>query len=502
MRKENSIKNMITSIIPYFIITLLSIFRVRLFLHSLGEEIYSTNQVFNQIFSYLSLIDGGIGCLIVQKYYKLFVDKNKDEINYTYSKSKRTMNYVSLLILIIGIFLSFFIKLFVNNSLSRYYLQLIFILYLLRSIIEYIFISPRFVIQADQKLYKINLLLNIYKIIEMLIEMYLLTKKLDYAIILVVTTIIRTLAYICCNKVVFKEYPWLKKIKTKKNDRFKDVGYMFWHKISGTVKMNTDIIILSITQNPLIVTIYSSYNYIIKSLSEVVYLLTTSISSSVGNVFYKENENKKIEIFEKVNMIFLYLSTIITTILYIEFDDFVELWIGTKYIMEKASKIVLCITLFQTIASRSLILVYETLGKYQETKWIVAIEAIMNLVLSTILVIPFGMFGVILATALSGIISIVILPKYIYKEIFNKDYKKYIIKYLIVFGTTIILMILYELIKNKVSFEINIFSFAVSGIINSIILTIILTIIFIIIFKEFKEILKECINFLRRKKRI
>ena len=164
MRKKNSIKNILTSIIPYFIITLMSIFRVRLFLHSLGEEIYSTNQVFNQIFSYLSLIDGGIGCLIVQKYYKLFIDKDKDEINYTYSKSKKTMNYVSLIIFLIGFSLSFFIKFFVNNSLSSRYLQFVFILYLTRSIIEYLFISPRFVIQADQKLYKINIILNIYQI--------------------------------------------------------------------------------------------------------------------------------------------------------------------------------------------------------------------------------------------------------------------------------------------------------------------------------------------------
>lgn len=501
MRKKNSVKNILTSIIPFFIITLMSIFRVRLFLHSLGEEIYSTNQVFNQIFSYLSLIDGGIGCLIVQKYYKLFVDKNEEEINYTYSKSKKTMNYVSLIIFLIGFSLSFFIKLFVNNSLSSRYLQFVFILYLIRSIIEYLFISPRFVIQADQKLYKINIILNIYQVIEMSIEMYLLSKKVDYAIILIFTTIIRTIAYICCNRTVFKEYPWLKKVKIKRNDRFHDVGYMFWHKISGTIKMNTDIIILSITQSPLVVTIYSSYNYIIKCLSQVVYLLSTSISSSAGNVFYKENENKKTEVFNKINITFLYLSAVITIILYIEYDDFIQIWIGSKYIMDKLSKIMICITLFQTVASRSLILAYETMGKYKETKWIIAAEAIINLVLSIAFVKPFGMFGVILATAISGIVSIVVLPKYIYTNIFNQGYKKYLFQYSFVFLITIGIMIAYEVLRNRFVFNITILSFALSAIINSMIIVIFITIIFMIVFKEFRDLLKSYVFAFKEKKR-
>lgn len=501
MRKKNSIKNILTSIIPYFIITLMSIFRVRLFLHSLGEEIYSTNQVFNQIFSYLSLIDGGIGCLIVQKYYKLFVDKDKDEINYTYSKSKKTMNYVSLIIFLIGFSLSFFIKFFVNNSLSSRYLQFVFILYLTRSIIEYLFISPRFVIQADQKLYKINIILNIYQVVEMAIEMYLLSKKVDYAIILIFTTMIRTLAYICCNRTIFKEYPWLKKVKIKPKDRFCDVGYMFWHKISGTIKMNTDIIILSITQSPLVVTIYSSYNYIIKCLSQIVYLLSTSISSSAGNVFYKENEKKKSEVFDKINITFLYLSAVITAILCIEYDDFITIWIGNKYIMGKFSKVMLCITLFQTVASRSLILAYETMGKYKETKWIVAAEAIINLVLSIILVKTFGMFGVILATAISGIVSIVVLPKYIYTNIFNQGYKKYLFQYSFVFLITIGIMIAYEVLRNRFVFNITILSFALSAIINSMIIVIFITIIFMIVFKEFRDLLKNYVLAFKEKKR-
>ena len=499
MRKKNSIKNMLTSIVPYIILTLMSIFRVRLFLSALGEEIYSTNQVFNQIFSYISLIDGGLGCLIVQKYYKLFVDKNKDEINYNYSKSIKTMKYVSGIIFIIGFILSFFIKFFVNNSLSSRYLQLIFLLYLTRSTIEYLFISPRFVIQADQKLYKINIILNIYQIIEISFEMFFLYKKFDYAIILGITTIIRTIAYICCNKVVFKEYPWLKKIKIQKADRFRDVGYMFWHKISGTIKMNTDILILSITQSPLIVTIYSSYNYLIKCLSQIVYLLSTSISSSFGNVFYKENENVKIEIFNKTNLLFLYLATIITIILYVEFDDFIIIWIGNKYVMDKWCKAMLCITLFQSIAARPLILVYETLGKYRETKWIVAAEAILNLVLSIAFARKIGMFGVILATVLSGIISMIILPIYIYNKILNQDVKKYIIPYFGVFTIIIAIMLIYEYISNIITFKLTVFSFFITAVLNGIIITILITLVYLFLFKDFKQYMKTLFDLVKRR---
>ena len=301
MRKKNTIKNFITSIIPYIIFTILSIVKVKIFLNKLGDEIYASNQLFNQLFTYISLVEGGVGALIIQKYYKHFINKSYDKINKIYSNSIKSMEKISLIIFIISLVLSFFIKFLTKNSLSFLYLQFVFILYAIRSIIEYLNLSPRFVIQADQKLYKINIILNFYKLLEILVEIILLFGGFDYSIIIIVTIIIRIIMYYCVNMKVKHEYPWLKRVPLKSKERIKGMGYMFWHKIAGNIKTNTDIILLSITQKPFIVACYASYNYIMKCIGDVIYMIGTAIISSYGNVVYSEDSEKGYQVFKKIN---------------------------------------------------------------------------------------------------------------------------------------------------------------------------------------------------------
>ena len=102
MRISNSIKNLLTTIIPYLIIGLLGFVRVRIFVEYLGEDISSINQLFYNVLAYLSLAESGIGVFIVQKYYKCLLDDDKKKINALYSTSK--IYFSSLFYLIIRLF--------------------------------------------------------------------------------------------------------------------------------------------------------------------------------------------------------------------------------------------------------------------------------------------------------------------------------------------------------------------------------------------------------------
>lgn len=284
MRQENSVKNIITTIIPYFIFTFLAFIRVRVYLDTLGQEIYSLNQLFFQVFSYISIVEAGAGALVTQFYYKALADKNKTEINIIYTSSKYTLRNIAAIILLIGSGISFFLNYLTNNNLSLHYMQIAFILYLIRSILEYIMLAPRFVLQADQKMYKINIMLNAYKIGEMIIEMALLLFGMDYLIILFATIIIRVISYYLTNRKIFKEYKWLKTLAKSERIKIRGMGYVFCHKISGVVYNNTDILLISSFLTTLKVTVYSSYNLVIKFMSDISFMCAAAIAPSLGNV--------------------------------------------------------------------------------------------------------------------------------------------------------------------------------------------------------------------------
>ena len=77
-RKTQTIKNVLSYLIPYFIIAILGFVKLKYLLSGLGVEIYALNQLFIQIFAYISILEGGIGVLITQAYYKYFADENVD----------------------------------------------------------------------------------------------------------------------------------------------------------------------------------------------------------------------------------------------------------------------------------------------------------------------------------------------------------------------------------------------------------------------------------------
>ena len=167
MRTKNSLLNFLTSIVPFVAFVALGFLKIRIWQSSLDQNIYALNQLFFQLFAYLSIAEAGIGALVQKEYYKLLIDEDHEMICKYYTVSKKMLRKVCYVIMAAGLVLSFFLKyLAKDNTLSQIYMQEVFLLFLAKSLVEYFMFSPRFVLTADQKLYKINFQMYFYKILE------------------------------------------------------------------------------------------------------------------------------------------------------------------------------------------------------------------------------------------------------------------------------------------------------------------------------------------------
>lgn len=428
-RKENSIKNLVTSVIPFFLIAMLGFIKVNAYITGLGEEIYALNQVFFQIFSYISIAEAGAGALVTQLYYKALADKDENRINIIFTSCKYLFKRISVIIFLLGVGVSFFLEILTNNSLSFLYMQTAFVLFLIRSVIEYLMLSPRFVIQADQKLYKINLQIQGYRLIEMICEIVLLYLGINYILLLVVTILIRIIAYMATNKRIYREYPWLKCKDKSEVIPIKGISNVFYHKIVGAIYYNTDILLLSAFLTSAVVTIYSSYNYIVKTITDIIEMCAAAATPSFGNVMVSENYEKRVEIYEEINSIFILAASIVSVGLYKVITPFVYLWIGDNMIMNQGTLIIMLLVMYFTIVLKPFHMVKEVKNLYKETQLAVIGEAVINLALSIILVRKIGMVGVLLATLIARLITtMAYFPIYMYKNVFNKSFIGYYIK--------------------------------------------------------------------------
>jgi O-antigen/teichoic acid export membrane protein len=440
MRKENSTKNFFSGIIPYFILAILGFVRIDIFMKYLGVEVFALNQLFFQLFAYISLIEAGVGSLIVQLYYRLLVKNDTSQINRIFTASKKLLRKISIIIIIIGVAISFGLKMLTNNNMSLLFMQLVFILFILKCVIDYLMFSPRFVLQADQKIYKINFKISMYRIIEILIEIILLYLYGNYILILISAIVIRILGNLHINKKIYKEYPWLNEVPNDEIVPIKGMKYIIGHKIAGAVYNNTDILVISAFLSPLKVAIYSSYNYIIKFITDAVYIFASSITASFGNVMYKENQQDQRTIFEEMNALFLFMAMFFTIVIFHVTDSFITLWIGQDKIMTEMGFILMVSILFFGIMRRPLLIMRDTKGLFKETQIMAIIEASINVGLSIILIQKFDLVGVLLATIIASVLtSFWYLPNYVYHHIFKASVFSYYMKQFVVILLTILI---------------------------------------------------------------
>lgn len=431
MRKLNTFKNLMTAIFSNIILALLGFLRIKVFVANLGEEVYSANQLFYQIFGYLSIAEAGVGTLIIQKYYSLLIKKDTENINVAHTTAKSFLRKISAAIFAVGIVISFFLKYLTNNSLSLGYLQIIFLLFLIRNIIDYLMYTPRLLIQADQKLYRINNIVNGAKIIEIFVEVILLSFKVPYEYILIPTIIERIIMNLIANKKVYKEYPWLKTVDKKDNSILKNAKYLIGTRVAVIVSNNTDMLIISSFLSPKDVTTYSAYNYITKFAKDAANIVLNALLASFGNLMHADTKNEqKLQTFEETNSLFVVMSAIICTWFGFFISNFVGLWIGFQNQFTMISLIASLVILYQQISKFMFNGMRDVQGWFKQTQYIAYAEGILNIILSIILLKQIGLAGVLIATVITNFLTnFWFFPIYTYKKMFNKKPFRYYAKF-------------------------------------------------------------------------
>lgn len=499
MRKVNSLKNFITSTVPFVILIFLGFWKVNVWQNSLDDDVYALNQLFFQIFAYLSLAEAGIGALVLKEYYRLFVEDNKDEICVYYTLSKKMLRKVCYAIMGLGIILSFFLKYLANgNQLSLIYMQKIFVLFLAKSLVEYFMFSPRFVLQADQKLYKINLQMNCYKIIESILETVLIMVGISYGAVLVMSFILRIFMNLHSNRIVFKEYPWLKEIEDTKETKIRGMHHVFIYKIVSVIHQNVDLLLISSFVSPLAVIVYSNYKYITKYVDDMLYQVGSSITSSLGNLLNAEKDEKGYYTYEMISTMFYFLATFLTIALTFCINSFIQIWVGDGKIIDSISLICMMFLFFHSVARKTQDILKDIFGLYKELQFISIAEAIINLLLSLVLVQKYEIAGVLIASVIATLMTnFWYFPLLLYKKIFEKRMWLDITKYLLSGGITIGVAMISFLYYPRISYSGYVVWFLQSSL-YAIIVLFFLVIAFYVLFKSYRRLLHQCFGMVLR----
>ena len=460
-RTYNSSLNLLSSFGKQMITLILGFVSRWFFIKILGASYLGINGLFANIISVLSMADLGFGSAIVYSMYKPLAENNERKLAALLQFYKRVYKVIALVISVIGFSLIPFLKYLVKLDTPIEHIEIYYILFLANVIISYLYSYKMCIITADQKDYLLNIYSFVFTIIQFVLQLVVLFALKNYIVYLVVQILCSFANNVFSSRKAVQHYPFIinkeKLSSAEKQEISKNIKSMFLYKIGGVLLNNTDNILISTLVGTITVGFYSNYSMIVQSIDTFARMFFSSINAGIGNLSVSEDIEYQFKIYKIVDFIAYMIYGFCTVCLFILMGDFIELCYGKEYRLETIICALIVINFYipGIISANS---VYRNAtGMFKQMKYLLIITSFINLVLSVILGIKYGLFGIFLATGVSRLLTNVWYEPMIL-------YKKYIITHL----SRDVILILVLVVVNftcKICRHLNIVSFLVKTII-------------------------------------
>ena len=444
MRTKKAILNFICDALPQIVISLLGFLRFKFILSNIGEDVLGIYQLFIQLVAYITFADFGLTSAVCYSLYAPIAAKDNQKINRILSGAKYVFNIITVIMFVIGIILTLGINFFIKEtSLSLGFIQICFFMMVVSTVITYFVASHTILFDAEQNKYqyiRYTQLLAFIKVILEIIFIIIFKNIVTILILGIIISIIQNIIIVMLSKSKHKDL----NLKCERDMSFwQKTKELIPHKVGTLVANNIDVLIISKCIGLSQVVTYTSYMYIISTLTTISYKLTSASSAGIGNLLIVDKD-KAYDKFLEYNSFVFFLATIICVPLYFAISPFVSLFYGNEYVVNNVTCLLFVFLVFYSIIRTIFNIFVEAAGLFKETIICVFLEIIINLTLSLILIKYLGITGVILATVIAYIVSEYILkPHIINRNVFNKNiftYYKDCLFYLIIIIINLIIV--------------------------------------------------------------
>ena len=443
-RKRKLALNTITSIAHQIITLICGFILPRLLLTQYGSAVNGLVSSITQFLGFISFAEMGIGAVVQSTLYKPLAEKNSVEISKIIKSAKNFYNKIMIIFIIYSLVLA---------GCFNYITDLRFDLLYTGSLVVIIAISMfaqffggllySILLNADQHgfiqlgIHSVALIINtIITVVLVNLNASIHLVKLGSAIVFVIQPMILAI-------YVNKHYQIDRKIKLSEEPIKQKWNGLAQH-IASVVLNNTDTVVLTIFSTLENVSIYAVYHLVVNGMKQVVNALTNGFDSLFGNILAKNETkllNESLDLYEWMVHTLVILLFTITAIMIEPFVKVYTLGVSdTNYLQPLFAYL---ITAAQ--ASYCLRLPYNTIvlaaGHYKQTQTSAIIEAVLNIVISIILVSMWGLIGVAIGTLVAMIYRTVYLVHYLKENILKRPVKKFY-KHILVDGIQIVIMVL------------------------------------------------------------
>ena len=407
-RTVSTAKNLVYSYVGQGVSLLFS-FAVRIvFIRTLGAEYLGLTGVFSSVLTMLSLAELGLGTAAFHTLYAPVAAGDMKRISVLVRFYRRCYFWIGAATAALGLVVMPLLPLLISDwPVAQENLYFIYAIFLFNAVASYFFTARRTLLIVSQKTYLISLFHYGTLALCSALQALLLIATRNYLLYLLCTVLQGLTENLLIGKKAAKLYPdidWRGKAKPDKvtfGIIVKDTVAGFSNKIGGVVVTGTDSILIASFVGIAAVGIYSNYKLVASIISSVLGQVLTSVTASVGNLAASASVKKQMEVFDTMNLFCLWAFGFCSVCLFVLMNPFIALCFGPEFVLGQSVVAVAVLNFYLFGLRQSGFVFSSAKGLYWYSRYKPLAEALLNLVLSIVLGLRYGIFGVLLATSIS-----------------------------------------------------------------------------------------------------
>lgn len=450
-RTQYATLNIASSFVGYFLNTAVGFVCRMVFVRCLTEEHLGVAGLFTNIIMMLSLSELGLGAVMTHALYDPIAKNNKEKIAALVRYFAKLQRAFFGFVVIAGLALVPFLDVFVRErpNIDESF-TLIYLLFVSSSALSYLFGHYTLFLRASQKDYVISAVTYTTTIVQSCVQIAVLlyTKNYIYYLIIQVVCSVFQFSFIAYlvrrkNRFLYQGHEQQTLSKQEKKGLFKNIWVLSLGKLSGFLVNGTDNIIIAKLVGIASVGLLSNYVLLIGTIDALIRSFVSSVGGSIGNFNALSDGKSTARLFHNISFMVFLIYGWSGVVFYLCANDMIGLLFGDKYVMSQGVCTVLVANSFMFGMIVVVGIFMDAVGVFAKGRVVVVITSILNVVLSIIFGIKWGVIGVLAATVVARLITNWwYQPRALFKFGFEASSRRYFANYFIFTGLVILTVFL------------------------------------------------------------
>lgn len=494
MRAKKAFINMLWGFIYEITVLSCGFILPKLILDSFGSEYNGITSTITQFLQVISLFQAGIGGATMAALYKPLAEGDQNQVSIILKTTEKYLRKVSCIFLGIAVIIALTLPFMIDEFDFFFTFSLVLIMSI-STFVQYFFgLTYQFLLNADQ-CQRLMFMVNTVKVILNTVVSVILIRcgfgihavKLGAAVVFAIAPIF-VYFYVSKKYKISKNVAPDNKVISQRWDSFAMEAANFF-------TINTPLIVLAMFTNMNVASIYTAYNLVIAGLIGILAQITNAIPSAFGNMFAKNEQsilNKNLLLYEQlvftlVTFFFGIASAVIVPFVEIYTSDAKDIN-AVNYTQYAFAYVFIASTMFRIFKGPYAGITFAA-GHFKQNRNLSFVEAGINIVISVICTIKFGLIGVALGSLGSAAFRTIRFGMYVSKNLIPRSNLLFLKRILLSFTIVIITAAMPYVLP--LSHPVNYISWIInSSLIAGITLALISLSEFIFYRKDLKELIK------------